>query len=137
MIHIQKGKNSVSIACTLELINTLKEFSSKGDQNEGFHLAKRLLVNDSEFSKRFIEKYGLEVYQKTVEHYSKTNIQQRAERELREKEKKIREEAKMKIETLKAESYASQTSLGVSKRERSKSVKKAKFMICSMVCIIK
>jgi transcription elongation factor Elf1 len=93
---MQKGKNSVILACTLELLNTLKEFSSKADQNEGYHLAKRLLMNDAELRERFIEKYGQTAYNEAVLHYSKTNLQQRAERKLKEEERKIREEAKLK-----------------------------------------
>jgi len=105
---MQKGKNTIAVACTLEVINTLKEFSSVEDQNEGFHLIKRLLLNDSEFKKRFVEKYGQEVYDKTLVHYSKTNLQQREERKLKEQEQKIKEESKQKIEELRTQSYAKQ-----------------------------
>lgn len=120
---MQKGKNSVMIACTLEILNTLKEFSSKVDQNEGYHLAKRLLMNDAEFKARFIEKYGQEVYNQTVLHYSKTNIVQRAERELKDKEKAIREDAKQKIEELKANAYAKQTENVTDEKEQIKEKK--------------
>lgn len=112
---MQKGKNNVHIACTLEVINTLREFSSAIDQNEGWHLIKRLLINDEGFKKRFIEKYGEAVYQETLKHYSKTNIEQRAERKLKEEQQRIKEEARQKIEQLKAEAYATQSNLGKQK----------------------
>jgi hypothetical protein len=123
---MQKGKNSVIIACTLELLNTLKEFSSKADQNEGYHLAKRLLMYDADFRERFIEKYGQTAYNEAVLHYSKTNLQQREERKLKEEERKIREEAKLKIEELKAKAYAKQTESVVEEKEQIKEQKQKK-----------
>jgi ABC-type transporter MlaC component len=103
MIAMQKGKNSISIACKLELINLIKSLAGNEDQNEGFYLVKRLLTKDEEFKKLFIEKYGEAIYQETLKHYSKTNIEQRAERELKEQERKIKEDAKQKIEQAKVE----------------------------------
>lgn len=105
---MQKGKNTIAVALTLEIINTVKEFASVEDQNEGFWIIKRLLTQDPEVKKRFLEKYGEEVYNETVKHYSKTNLEQRAERKLREEAQKIKDEARQKIEQLKAEAYAQQ-----------------------------
>jgi len=108
---MKRGRNSVSIACTLELINLIKTHSGKEDMNEGFWLIKRLLTEDSEFKTEFIEKYGQDVYEKTLKHYSRTNLEQRKDRELREKEKAIKEQAKLEIEKLRAQAYAEQVGL--------------------------
>jgi len=74
-------------------------------------MAKRLLLCDAEFKARFIEKYGELEYQKTVEHYSRTNIQLREKKKIEEEAKRIREDAKLKIEQMKAEAYGKQVDL--------------------------
>ena len=98
---MQKGKNNVHIACTLECINEIKECSSHEKQNEGFWVMKRLLTKDEEFKQKFIHDYGEEVWREMVKHYSKTNIEQRAERKLKEEAAKIRQDARDKIEAVK------------------------------------
>ena len=91
---IQRGKNNVSISCTLELINYIKTYAGQADQNEGFWLMTQMLTNNDWFKKTFTEKYGKEVYDKMVQHYSKTNLQQRTERALEEETKEIKTDAK-------------------------------------------
>jgi uncharacterized protein YeeX (DUF496 family) len=98
---ISKGENSAQISLTLELLNIVKKHAGKEEQINGFWICKRWLTFDEEIKKEIIEKHGQEFYNELLAHYSKTNIQQRTERELEEQAKKIREEAKAKIEALK------------------------------------
>jgi hypothetical protein len=98
---ITKGENSASISLTLELLNIVKQKAGKDEQINGFWICKRWLMFDEEVKKEIIEKYGQSFYDELLAHYSKTNLQQRAEREIKEEAKRIREEAKAKIEELK------------------------------------
>lgn len=105
MSAITKGENSASISLTLELLNIVKRRAGIDQQINGFWICKRWLMFDEEVKKEIVDKYGQAFYDELLAHYSKTNIQQRAERELEREAKEIRrkakEEAKAKIEQLK------------------------------------
>lgn len=112
---ITKGENSASISLTLELLNIVKQKAGKDEQINGFWICKRWLMFDEEVKKEIIEKYGQSFYDELLVHYSKTNIQQRAEREIKEEAKRIREEAKAKIEELKRPNHKSPEQLRLEK----------------------
>jgi choline kinase len=106
---MDRGENSVYIACTHELSNLISSHAGQEDMNRGFWLVKRLLTKDEEFKREFIEKYGQAKYDETLAHYSKTNIQQRDEevkakeesRRIREMRKKVKEEKRKAKEEVK------------------------------------
>lgn len=101
-----KGENSVRIALTLELLNVVKNHAGSDKQKNGFWLMKHILTVGKDF---WLKELGKEEYQRQLEHYSKTNIEQRTERKLKEQERRIRAEAKQKIEAIRAEAYATQS----------------------------
>ena len=91
---ISKGENSASISLTLELLNIVKRRAGIDQQINGFWICKRWLMFDEEVKREIIEKHGQEFYDELLTHYSKTNIQQRKERELEEQAKDIKNQAK-------------------------------------------
>lgn len=95
---ITKGENSASISLTLELLNIVKKHAGQEEQINGFWICKRWLMFDEETKREIIEKYGQEKYDELLIHYSKTNLQQRQDRQLEDEannvKKKNKEDAK-------------------------------------------
>jgi NADH dehydrogenase/NADH:ubiquinone oxidoreductase subunit G len=112
-----KGENSARIALTLELLNVVKKHAGSERQCNGFWIMKRFLIADKAF---WIQELGEEEYNRQLEHYSITNIEQNKRKELDEEARRIREEAKLKIDQLKAEAYAKQSDVAKEKLESEK-----------------
>lgn len=94
---ITKGSNSARIALTLELLNIINEFAGKEDQNSGFWIMKRLLIHDKEFKEKIIQKYGNDTYETSLRRYSKTNLEQRRDKEMKKEATAMRKESDRKI----------------------------------------
>lgn len=119
-MSIKKGDNSAFIQLKLKLLNHVNKHCGDEQQSRGFYIAKRWLMYDPKIR----EELGEECYQEMLAWYSKTNIQQQEERELKEKLREKREQQKLEIEQIKVKAYASQTGLGVSKREEKDELKR-------------
>jgi hypothetical protein len=125
---MKQGENNASICLKLELKNVIDQYAGKAKQNKGFWIISRLLTVDSELKQEIIKAYDEETYNALLTHYSKTNIQQRAENELKLQVKTMREDFKMKLEEIKAENYAKQTSVAVSKFDDKMESKEAQIL---------
>jgi hypothetical protein len=104
---IKKGENSAIIQLTLQLLNYVAKHSGDEKQNRGFYIAKRWLMFDPDVRKEL----GEDLWKELLAHYSITNIEQQKLKQMEEEAKRIREEARFKIDQLKAEAYANQTDL--------------------------
>ena len=103
---IGKGENSASIALKLEILNVIKRYSGAANQSNGFWLMEQALLGNltkefwvTEFEKDFPNQ-GEAIYESMVQWYSKTNIQQHQLNELEAEKKRLRDEAREKIEKM-------------------------------------
>lgn len=83
-MSIKRGSNTIIVHCTTEVINIIKSHCAIEDLSEWNWLIKHFLQSP-DVKAEFTKRYGEKQYNKTLKHYSKTNIQQRAENEMKQK----------------------------------------------------
>jgi hypothetical protein len=123
-MKMDAGKNSLRIACTLEVINIINSHCSLLDMYNWTWLIKHFLES-SDIKTEFIQRYGIEKYNESLVHYSRTSIQIRTENAIKKAIEDKKEEQKMEIEKLKAEAYKLQvtTTENKAQKENDKEIK--------------
>ena len=92
-MSIGRGENTAIIQLKLKLVNYVNEHAGQEKQSRGFYIAKRWLMFDPDIPQ--------DVKAEMLEWYSKTNLQQQEENKFEVEARKIRQEARAKIEALK------------------------------------
>lgn len=126
------GENIATIAMKLAITNVVKRYSGVAQQKNGFWLMEQALLGNltKEFWIAEFEKdnpsHGKEIYDEMVAHYAKTNIQQHEETALEEEARKIRKDARDKIQGLKNQFLQAETTAMQDKHEAKEEQKEEK-----------
>jgi hypothetical protein len=112
----KEGENSVRLSLTLQMLNILKTHA--GPLNLANHdWVQTMLYTHPEIKKEFVDRYGEELWQKQLDHFSRTNIDKAAEKKIRAEARRIRVETELKIKELNAQSVAKNADTGQAKIE--------------------